>query len=430
MKGRLLLTVFIFIVTIVNAQNEYDLHGKGARAAGMAYAFNAIADDATGISWNPAGITQLKKPEIAFVNKLTLTDYKHPLWYNRSYQPVYTIDYMGFVYPLKLKKKDLVFGVSFQNNMNYKSVFSNTKSILSYYNAKNNLTINSISLCGAYSFTRFLAFGISVNKWFSLGNKSDHYTYYNTKEIDSAKYEYDENVIESNENFKYTGYNFSSGIMLDFASYGFPLRFALKYESKFVLKNNYDVTYRSDYIYENNITVSYLEVYKGTERNYIPGIVATGLSYRIGDYFTIACDFDIRHFKNSVFTWDYSYYNNFQDPPIDTVYNEVYFLLKSNENLNQFRIGLEYILHPKFALIPVRAGWKNNPTSISNYDENHEPFEQVFAHSLNFGLGLITKYYSLDLAYERYKCDRMDADFNNEKKNYYFFVLSANIFLR
>ena len=40
--------------------------GSGARAVGMGGAFIAVADDATAASWNPAGLTQLKKPEISF----------------------------------------------------------------------------------------------------------------------------------------------------------------------------------------------------------------------------------------------------------------------------------------------------------------------------------------------------------------------------
>jgi len=43
-----------------------NLVGLGARAVGMGGAFIAVADDATAASWNPAGLTQLKKQEISF----------------------------------------------------------------------------------------------------------------------------------------------------------------------------------------------------------------------------------------------------------------------------------------------------------------------------------------------------------------------------
>lgn len=42
--------------------------GSGARAAGMANAFVAVSDDGTAASWNPAGLAQLRKPELALVH--------------------------------------------------------------------------------------------------------------------------------------------------------------------------------------------------------------------------------------------------------------------------------------------------------------------------------------------------------------------------
>ena len=41
--------------------------GSGARAAGMANAFIAVSDDGTAASWNPAGLAQLRKPELSLV---------------------------------------------------------------------------------------------------------------------------------------------------------------------------------------------------------------------------------------------------------------------------------------------------------------------------------------------------------------------------
>lgn len=42
--------------------------GSGARAAGMANAFIAVSDDGTAASWNPAGLAQLRKPEVSIVS--------------------------------------------------------------------------------------------------------------------------------------------------------------------------------------------------------------------------------------------------------------------------------------------------------------------------------------------------------------------------
>jgi len=42
--------------------------GSGARAAGMGNAFIAVSDDGTAASWNPAGLSQLQKPEFSIVH--------------------------------------------------------------------------------------------------------------------------------------------------------------------------------------------------------------------------------------------------------------------------------------------------------------------------------------------------------------------------
>jgi len=60
--------------------------GPGARAVGMGEAFVAVADDATALFWNPAGIVQLKQREIAFM---------HNFWFQGVYY-----DYFAYVQEL------------------------------------------------------------------------------------------------------------------------------------------------------------------------------------------------------------------------------------------------------------------------------------------------------------------------------------------
>jgi long-subunit fatty acid transport protein len=48
--------------------------GSGARALGQGGAFTAIADDATAAVWNPAGLSQLERPEISIVGTYLATE--------------------------------------------------------------------------------------------------------------------------------------------------------------------------------------------------------------------------------------------------------------------------------------------------------------------------------------------------------------------
>ncbi len=57
------------IGTLISEQSRtaFTLEGAGARAIGLGGAFIAVADDATAVTFNPAGLAQLMRPEVSFV---------------------------------------------------------------------------------------------------------------------------------------------------------------------------------------------------------------------------------------------------------------------------------------------------------------------------------------------------------------------------
>ena len=61
----LVVAVFAALPVAAAAQSSLNRPGSGARAAGMGNAFIAVSDDGTAASWNPAGLSQLRKPELS-----------------------------------------------------------------------------------------------------------------------------------------------------------------------------------------------------------------------------------------------------------------------------------------------------------------------------------------------------------------------------
>jgi len=65
---------FVFTSAAFGQVVSLNRAGSGARAAGMGNAFIAISDDGTAASWNPAGLSQLRKPEFSLVHAASRRD--------------------------------------------------------------------------------------------------------------------------------------------------------------------------------------------------------------------------------------------------------------------------------------------------------------------------------------------------------------------
>ncbi len=84
MKNRILMIVLmVFAATTLAAgryAGDFMMIGAGVRALGMGGAFSSIADDGSAMYWNPAGISQIKKPEISAMHAFLysgLASYDH-----------------------------------------------------------------------------------------------------------------------------------------------------------------------------------------------------------------------------------------------------------------------------------------------------------------------------------------------------------------
>ncbi|MCK4817456.1 hypothetical protein KA005_16920, partial [bacterium] len=72
----ILISILFCVTSLSYAQNiNWNLTGAGARAAGFGGAFIGVADDATAISWNPAGLTQLIDIEASAVMRYITGNY-------------------------------------------------------------------------------------------------------------------------------------------------------------------------------------------------------------------------------------------------------------------------------------------------------------------------------------------------------------------
>ncbi len=351
MKIRMYVFIFcIMSISLLAAQEiDWNITGAGARAAGFGGAFIGVADDATAIVWNPAGLTQLEKPEASIVSKLvseeTKIDNKGTLYSATLTQTHGALDFLSFASPLN--KNKIVGALAWQQEID------------GYYKQdtqERSGGINAISIGAAMPLGKLFSFGLTGNVWTgSMKSK-------NTDPEDLY-----------NGTSKYSGFNFVVGGMADFSSSSkpLPLKLGLTIRTPFDLNEKTTATGETDSNYKLSM----------------PLMVGIGTSYRFGDTFTLALDIENRQYSKSKLV----------NKDIDEESSKI-----SEYDLNQLRLGGEYLLLFSNFRIPLRLGLQSVPTIYSNWEsdldtETSSRKDQVIGSGVAIGTGFITDRFSFDL---------------------------------
>lgn len=160
--------------------------GSGARAAGMANAFIAVSDDGTAASWNPAGLGQLRKPELSVVSTTlgqavrvqgfrTLDNLSAFTTARSSYRSTY-LDFASLAVPATLWRKLTTFQGSWRRYyaLDYREVVSMNREPLAAgappatrieSNSDILGSVDVASLAVAVKLTPRLSLGASYNLW-------------------------------------------------------------------------------------------------------------------------------------------------------------------------------------------------------------------------------------------------------------------------
>jgi len=159
--------------------------GSGARAAGMADAFLAVADDATAASWNPAGLVQLERPEISVVGSfVSVRDLFQAGAGNPEFPGTHTdnsldLNFLSAVYPLPvtLRGRNITVSLSYQQkfslvrnfDFDFFAEFEPFPGDL--FLSRQNISfdqdgsLNVVTPAIAFELTDRLSLGVAVNLW-------------------------------------------------------------------------------------------------------------------------------------------------------------------------------------------------------------------------------------------------------------------------
>jgi len=344
----------LFILgTVMLLALNFNLTGAGARATGMGGAFIGVADDATAIVWNPAGLTLLERPEASFVgrsisDKIIYDDNGDVFEITQGH---FILNFLSGAYPFRTGNIKIVGAFAFQRQIDLYHYFKND-----VYETEGIGGVDTATIGTGLSLLPFLSLGFSANLWFGKYTQEADYL--------RADYNYEES---------YSGFNFVMGGMLDLNGLDnpIPLKIGTVFRTPFKLTVDW----------KEEDTINYYQDDGSIEADF-PSMIGFGASYRIGEFFTLASDYEMR------------------------LYSETDF---SEFDLNQFRVGAEYLIVSDFAVIPIRAGFFTEPTT-RHTGEDSDPYfvgDQIQGNGISLGSGLIFEKFSFDVSgsYSGYEVD-------------------------
>ncbi len=270
--------------------------GSGARAAGMADAFVAVADDATAASWNPAGLVQLERPEISIVGQYNRIWEKfesgmHPETDSTHRSDELALNFLSVAYPLPTLPggRNATISLNYQRKYDFTRKFDTrfqTSFLLPSGSTADQLQeirfdqtggLSAITPAFAIELTHKLSIGVAVNLWGSSfladsGWEQDLRIHSTTTVPGNPSVESD--IIQQEDYDSFRGENVVVGVLWSVTP---RWNIGLRYDSGFTADTNYHV--------ESNFGDS-----QEDREVRFPSTLAIGAAFRANDRFTLSMD--------------------------------------------------------------------------------------------------------------------------------------------
>ncbi len=373
------------------------VQGSGARAFGMGGAFLARADDATAASWNPAGLSYLRRPEVSAV--WTTSRFNSDTSSVASGAAIESQlrrgdwpDFLSGAWPIRIRSLSGAAQVSYQRAIS----FTNTRTIESLddrrVDAQSSGGFDVLALGTGLQVARRLRLGLTVNSWL--------------------------NGFEQNLQRRTPTVN--SDQQLDFDLSGWNAHFGLLYSP--VPSLNVGAAFKSPF--EASVRLARERIDEGdppTANSFarddvrlgLPGALGVGLSWRVRSTLTVSADYT-RTFWSKSRIYNFFTLGRCADPPDCPVpelvgdpteetegpgggfYPVLPYptLTEDQRDTEELRAGLEYVILKQRFKWPLRVGAFTDRQYFSDASGHAPRFR-----GLTVGTGVIVGPVMLDAAY-------------------------------
>jgi len=369
---RVLLLVALFLAPAASAlaqapeglaQDALDLRGRtglvvgsGARAYGMGGAFLARADDATAASWNPAGLSYLRQPEVTVVGVRSSFDSREsgsrvppegadptPID-ERDHSRGYSPDFLAATRPLSLGSISGAAQISFQRVFAFGARRTIGPDVPRTIRVEGGFDVLAVGT--GLRVSRQVRLGLTINRWFNGY----------TQRLDREGQRPSDQFAE----FRLSGWNTNWGVLWSpWESLNLGLVAKTPFRGDLRLRR-----WRTDVILmPSGRTVTTANAHERKDvRLDFPAAVGVGASWRPRSQLTISADYTRT-------LWSDSRIRNFftlprtpvgEDPPPATSYYSVPYPTLTDEgqqDTEQLRAGLEYVILGDRFKFPLRVGY-------------------------------------------------------------------------
>jgi long-subunit fatty acid transport protein len=391
---------------------DYSFLGSGARARAMGGAFTGLADDASALTWNPAGLVQVDKTQASIAGVYLPLKLNTSLHYAASAS--HNIDtqykdeklkpnFASFVAPIRIKGHPFMASATYQSQQDqlddqysvatasYSALVNQSRiPIVAPFESRKTMSggLDAILLGFGTGLYGNLSFGGSVNVYtgttesFFRGQLNKVVPYvFGGSVLDSVSFTAERSVFDK---AKTSGFNFTLSTL--YRADKFRVGVALK--TPFQMITDHDLI-RRDTIYQKSVRVpgsgsadgDLNTLYRGKTKIDIPLQGTVGLSYMVTPNLIVSGDLGYagyskskylvrteqrpRNSQDSISTFTLPNSMYFVDTDSTSFYNsagkyiEIFntFDLKLDNSM-QFRVGGEYVLKTKVGTIPIRAGYR------------------------------------------------------------------------
>lgn len=431
MKMRTIIVALLVCITLTaNVCGQVTLDnlnflGAGARARSMGGAFISIADDGTALTWNPAGLIQIEDPQLSF----SLDYFSPQTTYDLSYannsefnvsDPLkddkFPFSFAAFTSPIRIKDHPFVASVSYSvvatrlSDYTYRVGVEDVDSPF-VFNEDYDSRLNSFRLGFGTNVYKSLNFGMGIDVYFGKGFNNFGFVFKNAY-IHPVQNVPVLEVLKSAkaDTITYSGVNFLGGLQWQ----GEKFRVGATARLPFWLTQKHVAHYADTIWINGNPTPSTGDIDElQKERVQLPLSLGLGVSFKPSEDFLMAGDFEWKRYGTTNIRLHFD--TLLSNGDVEEQYDE---FGRNMQNGYQLRLGGEYLLHPGFATVPIRAGFRYETTGLLQkfdldlmyvIDEEEEDSalfisgdrgDPIHGMAITFGTGLHWELVKLDFAFE------------------------------